>query len=318
MLAPECSTIVLLLAAAVARRHPQLAGAVSGPLATGAPKLVEKWARSLHGDLRLDVSGGSRPGASGALVLHMAGQREVFLQPAFERANAALEGLGWRLVDTLEQLSGHNPVVTPFDLFWRLCYDNWYEAKTDKEFKKVLAELFDEGEASAELDRPGPDSYWKDFPGLPRDDVLRRQGWRRRKLWSGRTCKRHAKGISDPWTRELLAAMADAAGFASRHLTPVFHVQPNDADWQQCPLAYWVRWKKGDRMTHWLDVAYDDSWNNGVGTDATLVYDCPSPRHYKPADIQASLDKFVEAAEGCSSHIPVMDRLFAVIDEAGE
>jgi hypothetical protein len=312
--------LVVLLAAAVARRHPKLAAAISGPLTTGAPQLVTAWAAQLHRDLHLEVSSGARDGASGALILHTTERDVVFLKPAFERANAALDGLGWRLIETISRrLSGHNPVVTPIDLFWRLCYSEWYEATTDAEFRQNLKDYDGVEDDDVDSDRLGPDSYWKDFPGMPRDEIVGRLHHQRRgRKWSARTCRRHAQAVADPWAQELLAVMADAARFDQSHPTPVWHVQPNDADWEQCAVAFWVRWSEDDNMPHWIDLAYEVSWNSGMGTDATLVYECPNPRYHDADAIQGSLDKFVAAAEACSAHIPVMDKLFAVLGDAGE
>ncbi len=310
---------MLTLAAAIARRHPALAKAITGPVVTGAPQLVKVWASQLHADLGLRILASEHSVGMGTLVVATDSRDPVFLKKAFERANASMDGLGWRLIDCIDQLSGHNPLITPIDLFYRLCYSQWYEATTDEEFKKNRRDCDGIPEDADEDDDlpPGPDSFWKDFPGLPRDEILGRVGHRRRRKWSARTCRRHANDAKDPWTRELLLAMADGAAFARRHRLPVWHVQPNDAEWEQCAAAYVVRWCEGDDMGNWLDIAYEDSWNSGMGTDATLVFECASARHHKPKEIEASLDQFVEGVEGCAAHIPVMDKLFGVIAEAG-
>lgn len=308
---------MLILAAAIARRHPDMASAIQGPVTTGAPKLVKEWASRLHADLNLRILASQHSAGMGTLIVGTEPRDPVCLRTAFERANSSKEGLGWRLIDCIDQLSGHNPVITPIDLFHRLSYSQWYEATTDEEFKKTRRE-YDGEDADEDDDRPGPDSFWKDFPGLPRDEVLGRVTYRPRRRWSVRTCRRHAAGMKDAWARELLLAMAEGAAFASRHRLPVWHIRPNDAEWEQCAATYVVRWSEDDAMANWLDIAYEDAWNGGMGTDATLVFECASWRHNKPNEIQTSLDQFVEVVEACNAHIPVMDKLFGVIADAGE
>jgi len=315
-----CSPLVLLLAAAVARRHPDLAADISGTSLTGAPRLIKLWAERLDSDLGLGIHVRDYGNHAGALIVSTDARDPVYLGPAFKRANAALDGLGWRLIDCIDQLSGHNPVITPMDLFHRCSYTQWYEATTDAEFKKNRRDIDGIDEDSVEYDdddRPGPDSYWKDFPGMPREEILGRAPHRRRRKWSARTCRRYAALVNDPWAKQLLEAMAEGALFARRHQRFVWHVQPNDADWEQCPVTYVLRWSKDDQMGHWLDLTYEDAWNGGMGTDATLVFECPSVRYHTADEIQGSLDQFVEVVEACSIHVPVMDKLFGVIADAG-
>lgn len=309
---------MVLLAAAVARAHPELAAGLDGPVVTSAPALVNGWARGLNAGLKMNFGmshyGGQEPSS---ITVWTVVDYSVFLHKAFAKANRHRDGLGLQLLQVLDQMGGFCPMFAPADVFMRCTYCMWFDCMEEKEYRNEL-ETACEGDPEELENARGPDAFISDMDGMPAEgiklNVAKNGHYRRPKLKAARF-RREALGTRCGWTKKLLAAMADCMQFVENKPTKVWELD-NQGEWEQASATFLARWSPEDKMGHWLDLALEQSWNDGMGTDATVLFPMPDPRCTSPAELQFEYDKLVRVIEGCSGHIAVMSRLFGVIAEA--
>lgn len=286
--------------------------------------LLQEWAAGLHPDLQLTFTSGSQ-GEREGLYVHNYRVELVYLRTAFRKAERFVPGLGYQLLDVLGCTAlGFNPIWTPSNLYWNNVWRNWYESETDEELREALKEEYfadsDEPRADGELPFPGPQQFIDDMDGMPADAINPKLGNHKSStLWSSGKLRALAAGGCPPAMRELLLAMAQCVEFKDAGYPMAGRID-NQAEWENADVCYFVRWSPKDQLDKWLDNMIQEQWEDGLGTDAILVFEPDWPtvgRNGKKrrtlVELEAAFDNVVAFIEGASMHIWCMDQLCCAI-----